>query len=48
MNFTLITSKGKIMTFFGFEAAVIFQQAYGGVIITNDILKTQSATNAKA
>lgn len=38
MSYTLITSKGRVVTFFGYECAVIFQQAYGGVIFTNDIV----------
>lgn len=38
MKYTLITPKGRIVTFYGMGAAVIFQQAYGGVIITNEVL----------
>ena len=38
MKYTLITSKGKAITFYGMAGAIIFQQAYGGVIFTNDIL----------
>jgi len=38
MNFTLITSKGKVLTFFIKAVAETYKQAYGGVIITNAIL----------
>lgn len=39
MNFTLITSNGKVLTFFIKAVAETFQQAYGGNLFTNDILK---------
>jgi hypothetical protein len=38
MKFTLITANGKVLTFFIKATAECFQQAYGGVIITNEIL----------
>jgi hypothetical protein len=38
MKYTLITSKGKVLTFFLKVVADTFQQAYGGVIITADVL----------
>jgi len=38
MKYTMITSKCKVIAFYSLEAAVIFQQAYGGVIFTNSIL----------
>lgn len=41
MKYTLITSKGKVLTFFLQAVAVQFQQAYGGVVITQEILETQ-------
>lgn len=37
MKFTLITAKGKVLTFFIKATAECFQQAYGGVIVTNEI-----------
>ena len=37
MNFTLITSNGKVLTFFVKAVAETFQQAYGGTIVTNQI-----------
>ena len=37
MNFTLITSKGKVLTFFVKSVAETYQQAYGGTIVTNQI-----------
>lgn len=38
MNFTLITSKGKIYTFYIKSVAEMYQRAYGGELITNEIL----------
>lgn len=38
MKFTLVTSNGKVFTFFIKAVAETFQQAYGGTIITNEIL----------
>jgi len=38
MKYTLIASNGKVFTFFLKVVAETFQQAYGGVIMTNDIL----------
>ena len=34
MKYTLITSQGKIYTFFILAVAVQYQMAYGGTIIT--------------
>jgi len=39
MEYTLITPTGRVVTFYGLECAEIFQQAYGGVIITAEVLK---------
>ena len=39
MKFTLITRNGKVLTFFLQAVAETFQQAYGGTLLTNDILK---------
>lgn len=40
MQYTLITSKGKVLTFFLKVVAEQFQQAYGGVVFTQQILDT--------
>lgn len=39
MKYTLIASNGKVYTFFIKAVAETFQQAYGGKIITAEILK---------
>lgn len=39
MKYTLVTSNGKVYTFFIKAVAETFQQAYGGNIITAEILK---------
>ena len=41
MQFTLITSKGKVYTFFIKAVAETYQQAFGGVVITQQIIETQ-------
>jgi len=48
MQYTLVTSKGKIYTFFILAAAETFQRAYGGTIVTEDVLtkETQNETFA--
>jgi hypothetical protein len=48
MKYTLITRNGKVFTFFLKIVAEQFQQAYGGNIITADILtkETQNETFA--
>ena len=38
MQYTLITPKGKVYTFFIKSVAETYQQAYGGIVITNDVL----------
>jgi hypothetical protein len=38
MKYTLITQQGKVYTFYVQALAEQYQQAYGGVIVTNDIL----------
>jgi hypothetical protein len=38
MKYTLITAKGRVYTFFVLALAETYQQAYGGNIVTNDIL----------
>lgn len=42
MKYTLITKKGKVMTFFVKAVAETYQQAYGGVIVTADVLTIKS------
>lgn len=42
MEYTLITPAGRVYTFFGLACAEIFQQAYGGVLITPQILVEQT------
>ena len=41
MKYTLITSKGKVYTFFIKAVAETFQQAYGGQLFTNQILEKE-------
>ena len=38
MKYTLITTKGKVYTFFFKAVADTYQQAYGGVVFTQQIL----------
>jgi hypothetical protein len=38
MKYTLITTTGKVYTFYVRAVAETYQQAYGGNIVTNDIL----------
>jgi hypothetical protein len=38
MKFTLITKLGKVYTFYIKQVADTYQQAYGGVVITQQIL----------
>ena len=38
MNYTLITKTGKVYTFYVKALADSYQQAYGGVVITQQIL----------
>lgn len=44
MKYTLITSNGKVLTFFLKIVADQFQTAYGGVVFTQQVLKTQEIT----
>lgn len=41
MKYTLITSNGKVLTFFLKVVAEQFQGAYGGVVFTSQVLETQ-------
>jgi len=45
MKFTLITGNGKVFTFFVKSLAEMFQQAYGGKIITDNILTQKENQN---
>ncbi|MFZ9848020.1 MAG: hypothetical protein ACO3EE_07710 [Flavobacteriales bacterium] len=38
MKYTLITSGGKIMQFYGLQIAELYKLLNGGVIVTNEIL----------
>lgn len=42
MNYTLITPTGKIYTFYGETLARTYQQAYGGVVFSQQILVDNS------
>ena len=42
MKYTLIASNGKVYTFFIKAVAETFQQAYGGTIITAEILNKEN------
>ena len=42
MQYSLITPKGKIYTFYLKAVADTYQQAYGGVIVTAKVLQTAS------
>jgi hypothetical protein len=44
MNYTLITKTGKVYTFYILAVAQTYQEAYGGTIITNEILLDKVAT----
>lgn len=41
MKYTLITRNGKVLTFFLQVVAEQFRAAYGGVVITQQVLETQ-------
>jgi len=43
MKYTLITSKGKVLTFYLKAVAETYQKAYGGQLITADILVDEVA-----
>lgn len=38
MKYTLVTGKGKVFTFFIKALAETYQKAYGGTLITNEVL----------
>ena len=43
MRYTLITAKGKVYTFYVLAVAETYQQAYGGTVISADILVDSTA-----
>ena len=43
MPYTLITSKGRVYTFYVQAVALTYQKAYGGQLITADILVDECA-----
>ena len=43
MQYTLITKTGKIYTFYIEAVAFCFQQAYGGVVFTQQCLETENS-----
>lgn len=48
MKYTLITSNGKVLTFFLQVVAEQFQQAYGGVIVTANVLTSKESNETFA
>jgi len=42
MNYTLITKVGRIYTFYILETARCYQQAYGGVVFSQQILNQET------
>jgi len=43
MQYTLVTNSGKVYTFFLQAVAETYQQAYGGVVFTQQILVDQKS-----
>ena len=39
MTYTLITKQGKVLQFFVLAVAELYCTIYGGVVVTNEILK---------
>jgi hypothetical protein len=46
MKYTLITARGRVYTFFLRAVAKTYQQAYGGVIVSDEILVDKVAQTA--
>jgi hypothetical protein len=46
MKYTLITARGRVYTFFLRTVAETYQQAYGGVIVSDEILVDKVAQTA--
>lgn len=47
MKITLFTKTGKIMNFFVLDVALMYKTLYGGVIVTDNIMKTVEMQNEK-
>jgi len=45
MKYTLITSNGKVLVFNVKSCAEQFQQAYGGVVFTQQVLETKETVD---
>lgn len=43
MKYTLITSKGRVMTFYVKAVAELYRNLEGGVVVTEDVLETGNA-----
>ena len=43
MKYTLITNAGTVISFYILACAKVYQQAYGGTLITADILNSQES-----
>ena len=43
MTYILITSTGRIYTFYGLGCAEIYLAAYGGTLISNEVEETMTA-----
>jgi len=48
MQYTLISGNGKVYTFFVRAVAETYQQAYGGVVVTQQVLATQKELTIKS
>lgn len=46
MNYTLVTPKGRVYTFYIEATALCYQQAYGGVVFSQQILKDEYVENS--
>jgi len=44
MNYTLVTPQGRIYTFYIEATALCYQQVYGGVVFSQQILKDEYVT----
>lgn len=42
MNYTLVTPQGRIYTFYIEATALCYQQAYGGVVFSRQILEVEN------
>jgi hypothetical protein len=41
MNYTLITSTGKVQTFFIKATAELYQSIYGGIVVTREVFQAE-------